>query len=286
MGDSVQIREMYRGDFGFVMSMVRDEGWNQTEKDWEILTENKGNLCLFAFFNEVPAGTASAIVYSGETAWICMVIVKKMFRGKGISNALVKLLLGELADVPLVGLDATPAGRPVYENLGFHTESIFLRLFNPEVNPECFYSEIISPVNVSTRDIPEIIALDRLVSGTSRQFLIEAMVRNFPERSWVLNRNGVISGFALGRQGNRFNQIGPVLAQNDHDAMLLISTALQSLDGLPAGIDVPAEKPILIAWLEQKGFTVQRPFSRMYLHGNHPDADVEKRYAIAGPEFG
>jgi GNAT superfamily N-acetyltransferase len=79
--------------------------------------------CFVAELDGTSAGTTTTCVFNG-VAWVAMVLVDKSLRGKGIGTGLLKHALDHLKkrNVRTVRLDATPAGRPIYEKLGFVPE--------------------------------------------------------------------------------------------------------------------------------------------------------------------
>jgi ribosomal protein S18 acetylase RimI-like enzyme len=262
------------------------EGWNQTETDWKLLVNNSQNICLLAETGRKVIGTATAMNYSGEVAWIGMVLVEKAYRGRGIGKMLVSNLLNQLLSFKSVKLDATPAGQPLYEKLGFKSEYLIHRITTPSMdNAQPFLSGI-TPVAVLVSDIPEITALDASIFGAERTSLMKSLVNENLENSWCIKRNGRITAFALGRQGRKYHQIGPVFASSLIEAVILISQTLLRLDGKLLLLDVPANKVELINWLNSIGFVRQRDFVRMYLNENLCQGKPENQFLICGPEFG
>ncbi|MCK4464298.1 MAG: hypothetical protein KAU83_01195, partial [Bacteroidales bacterium] len=65
----VTLRSMHYNDIDIAMHLKNAEGWNQTEKDWELLIGNPQNICLVAEYEQKVIGTATAINYSNEVAW-------------------------------------------------------------------------------------------------------------------------------------------------------------------------------------------------------------------------
>ena len=90
----------------------------------------------------------------------------------------------------------------------------------------------------------------------------------------------------MGRHGQKFTQIGPVYASSDIDAKALVRSAGNQLTGQPVAVDIHADKPSVKRWLEDLGFTSQRPFDRMYLKNNLHPGIKEDQYLICGPELG
>src|SRR4030095_4038975 len=107
-------RPMQRSDIDSAMKLSDGEGWNQTEKDWQLFLENDGDICMVAESNNRVIGTTTAINYSNHVAWIGMVLVNKEYRGKGISKSLLNRVLKKLERCKSIKLDATPHGQQVY----------------------------------------------------------------------------------------------------------------------------------------------------------------------------
>ncbi|MEI8310916.1 MAG: GNAT family N-acetyltransferase, partial [Verrucomicrobiota bacterium] len=116
---SLAVRLMARGDLGFANAVREQAGWNQTPQDWQALLDYSQSLCFVAEENGRPAGTVSVIRYGNCLAWIGMLLVLEECRGRGVGGALLNQALTASAGAKSIGLDATPAGRPLYEKNGF-----------------------------------------------------------------------------------------------------------------------------------------------------------------------
>jgi GNAT superfamily N-acetyltransferase len=284
--DFIQIRKLQSGDITGAMNLVLAEGWNQTEKDWDILIRNPQNVCLAAVMEKKIIGTGTAINYGNKVAWIGMVLVGKDFRGRGISKMLLSSLFERLKFCESLKLDATPAGQPVYKKLGFEDEYTITRMICLNVDKLLPATGEIVPQKIQKEDIPAILELDREAFGADRSPLPEAFIANFPEKGVVVKRDGKISGFALGRRGNKYHQIGPVIARSADDALLLVRFALHDLQGRAVVIDILNDKKELAEELVSLGFEPQRPFQRMYRGENRYPGIGKKQFLICGPEFG
>jgi GNAT acetyltransferase-like protein/acetyltransferase (GNAT) family protein len=279
------IRPMQPSDIVDAMKLSDAEGWNQTPKDWKLLIEGPQNICLVAECGKKIIGTTTAINYSNQIAWIGMVLVAKEHRRQGVSKSLLKNILKELVDSKSIKLDATPEGQRVYKQFDFNEEYLIARMVNGSIN-ELPPDEEVWPEPIKLNDLEEIVALDELVFGANRTQLIESMIKAYPDKAWLLRRNNSIVGFALGRKGNRYHQLGPVFASNINNVKILITKALKELTHQPVVMDVLCDKEDLITWLNYLGFASQRQFVRMYQTQNPFPGSIEKQYAICGPEFG
>ena len=284
---SASLRSMQLSDIENAMNLSNAEGWNQTEKDWKLLIENPQNTCLIAKIDNKAIGTTTAINYSNEVAWIGMVLVDKEYRGLGISKLLLENILKKLESCKSIKLDATPAGQQVYKKFGFKDEYIITRMTNSS-RKSLLINEIenIIPEPIQSKNINEITALDEFVFGANRMQLIEYLIKEYPHKAWLLKHENKITGFVLGRDGNIYHHVGPVIASTITDAKILISKALRELNNQRVVMDVLNDKQELLNWLHSTGFTRQREFVRMYKKENLFPGMIDKLHLICGPEFG
>ncbi len=294
-GFPVQIRKMELSDMDGLMRIKNAEGWNQTEKDWELIIKYPHSVNLVAVLEKQIVGTVCAINYKHTVAWIGMMLVDKEFRGRGISKLLLNETIHRLEKCASIKLDATPAGRPVYLKLGFMDEYKLYRMIHPSVteislspgSPEAVQAgQAVQAVQVRPGDLPELAEFDRNVFGADRAALMKHMYENYPELAWLIRENNKIVGFCLGRRGVKYTQIGPVYASSEAIAKSLIRTAVNCIPGKAVVVDIQAAKTSTIQWLEECGFTSQRFFDRMYLQSNPHPGIIESQYLICGPELG
>lgn len=280
------IRPMNLNDLDQAFSLSKSEGWNQTEKDWRLLLNNPINTCLVAEHQNRVAGTATALNHANEVAWIGMVLVDKRLRGQGAGKMLLMHIIDKLKLINSIKLDATPAGQPLYESLGFKEEYVILRMINSRLNKFDIKESDSEPVLPVGENLSEVLNLDRKIFGTDRSYLLETLFHDYPERVYIKRRKKKLDGYIFGRAGIRFNYIGPVSAHSSESAGILISTALKSLINQPVALDISEDKRDLIRWLESIGFVKQRQFYRMYLKSNHYHGIVKNQFLISGPEYG
>jgi len=280
------IRHIQLSDVTGAMKLSTEQGWNQTEKDWKLLIESPQNVCLLAEYGNKIVGTSTAFTYSGDVAWIGMVLVDKEYRGQGLSKLLLENIFKKLKSYKSIKLDATPEGLQVYKKFNFKEEYLITRMTIPSIVNLSSVEDHLLLEPILSKDINEIIALDELVFGANRAQLIQSLINEYPQKAWLLKRNNCVSGLVLGREGSNYYQIGPVIASTFHDAKILISKALKGLENKPIVVDVLDDKEDLINWLHSIGFTNQRHFVRMYQKENPFSGLRENQFSICGPEFG
>ena len=250
-------------------------GWNQVARDWSLFLHGGEGRALDDG-QDALAATAAVIRYGGDLAWISMVLVRPDMRRQGHATALMRWAVEALRGVGCAALDATPAGRPVYRQLGFRDLWGFARWslavplpMAPGVRP------------LREDDWPAVMALDAAAFGAPRATLLRDFAARLPQAAFIAEDG---SGFALARDGARGPQIGPVVAAEDATARALIAAARNALPGA-AVLDLPDARRDLAAWLAQHGGATLRPFTRMAL-GRDTPGDASRFAAVAGPEFG
>ena len=280
------IRPMKLADLDQAFGLSLNEGWNQTMQDWRLLFDNEENVCLVAEKDNMVAGTATALNHDNKIAWVGMVLVDKSLRGQGAGKMLLEEIIRRVKHVESVKLDATPAGEPLYCKLGFIAEYKIFRMTcsGLNYNSDSMSGKELYPV--IRENLSDVLKLDSHVFGADRSYLLNNLMNGNPGRAYSLKKGNALSGYIFGRAGSRFNYIGPACALTHDSVRLLISKALESLNGEAIALDILQDKEDLISWLETIGFVKQRHFVRMYLNGNPYPGIVNNQYLISGPEYG
>ena len=280
------VRPMTRNDLDQAFNLSVAEGWNQTETDWRFLLEKPDNVCIVAEKENRIAGTATALVHSGKVAWIGMVLVDKAMRGMGAGKMLMSEIIQRLGRIESVKLDATPAGQPLYKSLGFKDEYSIFRMTTASLKSADSRSACTVPLHITSERLQSVINLDTINFGVTRDYLLQHLSYEFPEKALSCSGSKNSWGYVLGRNGNRFAYVGPLCASSMDIVTDLISYALKPLVNQPVAIDVLSDKTEFIMLLESLGFVRQREFTRMYLKKNPHPGRPEYQYLISGPEFG
>lgn len=266
-------------------ALVREAGWNQVAADWEIFRA-LGTVHTARDGGRVVA-TAAALPY-GHFAWISMVLVLPEYRRGGLGTQLlarcVKALDGE-GRVPV--LDATPAGRPIYQAMGFEDSWGYHRLARPGTRPVAAVppGSAVHVRPIIDADWSALRIYDAAAFGADRSALLQRLRGRLPPAELIAERNGRITGFLLGRNGRSASQIGPLIAEDDDVAHQLLARALSAIEG-PVYLDLADAKTGAAAWLAQCGFAAQRPLTRMLYRRTTGFDDMARTFAVVGPEFG
>lgn len=247
--------------------------WNQHEADWRLML-SLGRGWGVSLADGTLAASTLVLPY-GSFAWISMVLVLPEQRRKGYASRLLRIAVDDLRASGLQPvLDATPAGREVYRQEGFHDTWTFKRFARGGSQ---------DAVNGRARRAViwrQALELDAEAFGGDREWLLRALQKRLPEAAL-----GTPDGFVLGRDGRVSSQIGPLVARNEATALELLEQALAHVSG-PVYVDAVDHAPQVQQWLQQRGFEVERPFTRM-VHGDGRVPGNERLvYLVAGPELG
>jgi GNAT superfamily N-acetyltransferase len=279
----ISIREMAHEDIGAGLRLCRASGWNQTEKDWLFFLTTEVHGALVAEENGRVIGTTATLPY-GPFTWISMVLVDPAARGRGVGTALLECALGLVGNDAVPRLDATPSGETIYRALGFVSELQLARWSRDAASSPI--ARPIGPRPIEARDWAAVHEMDVRAFGASRSTLLARLAGEAPEYARVLFDHGVLVGYLLGRHGHIREQLGPLVADSDDTAIVLLRSCLADHPDRPFFIDVPDGHEAWAHMLSTLGFQIERPFVRMHRGALHPAEHPSLSYAITGPEFG
>jgi ribosomal protein S18 acetylase RimI-like enzyme len=167
-----------------------------------------------------------------------MMLVDPAERRSGLGAQLLAQALAAVADAPCVGLDATPAGEPLYRKFGF-VETYSLARTKATIDGARFPDRAGVARRMQTSDLEAVCRLDREVFGADRGRVLAALLERAPECAWVAHDAAGVKGYAFGRPGFRYHQLGPVVAADGGAARDVVTGCLSQLSGREFAIDVP-----------------------------------------------
>jgi GNAT superfamily N-acetyltransferase len=286
---AAHFRDMTEADLGAGLRLSQASGWNQTAEDWRLLLSLGRGLFRVGVLDGRVVAAGGAVLYGEALAWICMILVDPARRGRGLGTRVFDEVLERvrgLADtgrVAAVGLDATPAGRRIY----------LMRRF---VDGPCLVRMAAEPARTARPPAPEgvarmepadlgaVLELDARSCGAPRASLLHHALASAPALARVARQGTGLAGFCLGRHGDRFDHVGPVVAASAGVARALVAACAGQPRARPLILDARAD-PAWTSELDGLGFREQRAFTRMHLEGRRPQAQPALEFAVRGPEF-
>jgi GNAT superfamily N-acetyltransferase len=213
-----------------------------------------------------PAGIAGGTNY-GTVGHIGLVAVDPSMQRRGVALALMEHLLGWFAALrcPIVQLDASEAGAPLYRRLGFVEDEKTLGFTLDSCTLQPARSERISQLRAA--DIPALVAFDTPIFGGDRGAVFAAALAEAPERAFVArDAQGQISGYLFAQP----QVLGPWAAHTPADADALLGAALTLPFGGAIRTLTPGSNPDAATLLMRYGFSPQRMLRRMRRGGAAP----------------
>lgn len=280
------LRPMRETDLEACHGLSQHLKWPHRLADWQFHhAVSRGWVVEQEFADAAPVTSGSGMLcHCGpDYATLGLVIISDALQGRGLGRAMMQQLLAD-AGTRNVILNATAAGRPLYEKLGFRvTDTLSQHQSATAQAPQLPLAPGSRIRRLQAEEVPALLALDRHASGMDRSTLLTALLK-FAEVA-VLERDGHIKGVAMLRAFGRGHVIGPVIATGIDDAKKLISHWVNACPGAFLRIDVPGQSG-LKPWLQDIGLTCVDDVVTM-CRGRAPQADAQWRtYSLINQALG
>jgi len=266
----VEIEPLIFNDINSITELQPD-GWEDIIPKMNFYIQS--NFCFpikIIVENEI-VGIGATIVHN-DTAWLGHIIVHKEKRGKGIGKLITEKLIeiSKSKKCKTIHLIATDLGAPVYEKVGFLTETEYLffkdlKIENPTNNFEHIHKYRKEHKN-------EISIIDKVNSAEERMCEIE----NHLEKSFVYYEGNEIEGFYIPTLGE-----GLIIANNSRAGIGLLKFHLKT----NTKVVLPKDNLIGVSFLYENGFKEFKSAKRMTL-GKKRNVKLENIYNRIGGNIG
>ncbi len=210
--------------------LCKRAGWNQTENDLKkilFLAENANFLAkVHVNGHKIPLGSGAVLTIGKNLNWISMILVHPEVRRQGIASALMYCCLkfSRLNNLNrIVGLDATPQGKKLYDLLGFQDAYVIWR---------CSVS-----THIKLTDIPGVSIQPLTSYFTIKNYLIKRGFNNRHRlfsvllkigsgKCFIAKINDHIEGLVMSRPGAILPFVGPLIADDEDIAAVLFTEIL------------------------------------------------------------
>lgn len=284
----LQCLEMTPGEAVAGLRLSRIAGWNQTLEDWSFMLRNGTGV---GFRTEAGIWVASMVILplGQEYGWISMVLTDPDWRRRGLAKRLMAIGLDRLLKRDLTAsLDATPQGERVYRGIGFKGRTSLARwVVEPSGGTvECKSADETLIRSIRKEDLDRLATWDKGHSGCDRKVVLKHLFASRPELALLEETAaGDLAGFIMGRRGERFAQLGPLVAMHQDTAMQLFLAALKIVDG-PVYVDAFDNHQPHLGDETSASWKLERRFTRMVHWGNSAPGDPDMLFLAAGPELG
>jgi len=283
------LRLMTEGDLAAVDALRRLAGWNQTPEDWRRLLELEPQGCFLAEVNDELAGTVTTTAYGRAIAWIGMMLVHPKHRRRGVATHLMSRAIEHLRrrSVRCIRLDATPAGYPLYEKLGFVPEWTLTRCQRAATGTPASAGDggLSTTRELAPADWDAVEQIDAAAFGAPRSRLLRGLARQ-SVKALVWPARQPVLGWGLLRGGADADYLGPVTCSRPEGAISLATELLRGTATRPVLWDVPDGNDAAKATAERFGFAPIRTLTRMRLGPAAAGSDPRAQFAIADPAVG
>jgi GNAT superfamily N-acetyltransferase len=237
---------------------------------------------IIASSDGVPAGLAGAVNY-GPLAYVGLVSVLPSMQRQGVGQAMMAHLLNWLRQGgdPVVALDATPAGAPLYERLGFVDDGQTI-VFMPDDAPAAPRArEYVDPLWAG--DIAKLATFDEPIYGAGRAEVFRELLASLPGRAFVARDSaGRLTGYLFAQP----KAIGPWSARTPSDAENLLAAALGLEYEQPPRVLAPSINAEVAPLLARYGFSPRRALRHMRLGGDGSAGQRGLLYALTSFAIG
>lgn len=283
--EGLRLRPFAVADIEAACALNAEAGWNQVAADWRYMAEVGQGVAVETADGELIA-TGMLQPFGSRFAWIAMILVAPSWQRRGVASMIMRHCLEDCARLGVVaGLDATEQGHPVYLPLGFQDVYSLSRLAveqsRPHPVPMLGGVELRS---MTAADVVDISAFDAAVFGADRSRMLSHLHGRCPELALLALRDDTPAGYVLARDGRLATQIGPLVAEDEGLAQVLLNAVLERIEG-PVFLDLADRHEALRQQLRSAGFQRQRGYVRMLLGRAEPLDDPARSFIITGPEF-
>jgi GNAT superfamily N-acetyltransferase len=239
--------------YGFGSRRAELEMYFRAQPDGWFVLEDRGEI----------VAVAGAIAY-GHFCWVGLVATDPGRQRQGLATTISRHCVewARVRGCATIALDASGAGRPVYERLGFQAVGGTAELSLPPEIPDASGSTSVR--RASREGIDALLGLDRRIFGADRGRLLRDLSRQDDARCYVAEISGEVRGYLFARK----RLLGPGCAVDEASARELVRAALA--DRIASGVD---GRPHLLLPIESRyrdlllglGLRIERRLAHMRL---------------------
>jgi GNAT superfamily N-acetyltransferase len=187
-----EIRPFTTADIDAAVALALAQGWRDRRLFYDFLLRVPTCQPLAGTIDGrlVATGLATA---NGPVGWLGAIIVSAELRGRGFGRAMTEGLMARLraAGCTTLSLEATDAGRPMYERMGFRLVTHYHQLQADHLDEPPVPPQGARVRQLRCADLPGVFALDRQATAEDRSAALAVLAEG---GGWVLEDDGAIEG--------------------------------------------------------------------------------------------
>ncbi|ESY75274.1 GNAT family N-acetyltransferase [Mesorhizobium sp. M0051] len=249
---SMRIDDIQSVELDRLHALSLSVGWPHRAEDWQFLRQSGEGFVALDEIGRV-LGSAMWFAHGTDFATVGMVITSPRLQTLGAGQWLMKRVFDRVVGRDL-RLNATRAARRLYLSLDFQPEKTVYHcqgIARLQTTDRPIRGDVRT---LEARDIPAAIALDAAGFGVRRAALIERLFAH--SAGYGLFKDGRLSAFALCRPFGRGHVVGPVVAESDADAVVIVRPHVADHSGSFLRIDTHMDHGEFAAFLSHSGMPV------------------------------
>lgn len=242
-------------DVGHLHALSISVRWPHRAEDWEMLRGYGHGVAALDEIGRVLA-TAMWFPHDDDFATVGMMITAPRVQTHGAGRWTLEHVIAQNPS-RFLALNATRAGRRLYDSLGFVAEkTVFQCQGEAKATPPdmdlCRDEGAVR--DLKPDDLPQVLALDRTAFGADRARLYDVLLP--VARTTVLERGGRVVAYGLCRRFGRGYVIGPVVAGDPRDAVAVSAPLVARHEGHFVRIDTREAEGVFCEFLTRSGLGV------------------------------
>ena len=277
----VKVRTMTREELSLVIDWAAQEGWNPGIHDAECFYATDPHGFFLAEREGIPAGALSAVVYDDSFGFAGFYIVKPELRGRGVGHRLVQHA-SDYAGNRTVGSDAVVAQQDTYKSLGFHMAYRTIRHRGIASSKAIHIPGII---DLTTLPFSYLTRYDRRMFPAERASFLRCWITQPGATALGFMKDRQLAGYGVIRKCRQGHKIGPLFADNDEIADILLQSLTAAIPEEEFFLDIPEPNTDAAALASRYHMKKVFETARMYM-GAAPSLPLERIFGVTSFELG
>jgi GNAT superfamily N-acetyltransferase len=245
------IRTMTTAEVEAAVALALAQGWRNRLRFYDFVLRVPTAHATVGVIDERIVATALGVA-NGPVGWLGAIVVDAEYRGRGFGRAMTEDAMERLraAGCRTMSLEATDAGRPLYERMGFRFATWYHQLQAGRLDTLPSPPKGGQVRKLEPTDLSAVFELDRPATGEDRRQPLTVLAGMDWGGAWILERDGDLGPAGYLMLGER--AYGPIVAPRFEDGLYLLDLHRAAIpEGAVVRAGVPHEHEA--AWRELQG---------------------------------